>query len=169
MPVTIVEADDRQTAELAIVENLQRKDLNALEKAASFQRYLDQYGCTQEELAGRLKLDRSTIANLIRLLELPEPVQEALRRGKITPGPRPGPAAVGRRARAGRLLRADPEGGAERAADRVDGAGGDRSKRIERRWGLWDATEKHPGEAGRNSDHIASLGAGASARPWAPG
>ncbi len=86
VPVNVVEADDRQMAELAIVENLQRKDLNALEKAASFQRYLDEYGCTQEELAGRLKLDRSTIANLIRLLELPEPVQEAIRRGKITQG-----------------------------------------------------------------------------------
>ena len=86
VPVNVVEADDRQMAELAIVENLQRKDLNALEKAASFQQYLDQYGCTQEELAGRLKLDRSTIANLIRLLELPEPVQEAIRRGKITQG-----------------------------------------------------------------------------------
>ena len=86
VPVNVVEADDRQMAELAIVENLQRKDLNPLEKAASFQKYLDQYGCTQEELAGRLKLDRSTIANLIRLLELPEPVQEAIRRGKITQG-----------------------------------------------------------------------------------
>lgn len=86
VPVNVVEADDRQMAELAIVENLQRKDLNALEKAASFQKYLDQYGCTQEELAGRLKLDRSTIANLIRLLELPEAVQDSLRRGKITQG-----------------------------------------------------------------------------------
>jgi ParB family transcriptional regulator, chromosome partitioning protein len=86
VPVTIVEADERQTAELAIVENMQRKDLNALEKAASFQRYLEQYGGTQEDLAGRLKIDRSTIANLIRLLELPGPVQDALRRGKITPG-----------------------------------------------------------------------------------
>jgi len=86
VPVNVVEADDRQTAELAIIENLQRKDLNALEKAASFQRYLEQYGGTQEELAARLNLDRSTIANLIRLLELPEPVQEAIRRGKITQG-----------------------------------------------------------------------------------
>lgn len=86
VPVNVIEADDRQMAELAIVENLQRKDLNPLEKAASFQKYLDQYGCTQEELAGRLKLDRSTIANLIRLLELPEPVQEAIRRGKVTQG-----------------------------------------------------------------------------------
>ncbi len=86
VPVTIVEADERQTAELAIVENLQRKDLSALEKAASFQRYLDQYGGTQDELAGRLKIDRSTISNLIRLLELPAAVQDAMRRGKITPG-----------------------------------------------------------------------------------
>jgi len=86
VPINVVEADDRQMAELAIVENLQRKDLNPLEKAASFQKYLDQYGCTQEELAGRLKLDRSTIANLIRLLELPGPVQDALRRGQITQG-----------------------------------------------------------------------------------
>jgi ParB family transcriptional regulator, chromosome partitioning protein len=86
VPVNVVEADDRQLAELAIVENLHRKDLNPLEKAASFQKYLDQYGCTQEELAGRLKLDRSTIANLIRLLELPEQVQNAIRHGKITQG-----------------------------------------------------------------------------------
>jgi ParB family transcriptional regulator, chromosome partitioning protein len=86
VPANVIEADDRQMAELAIVENLQRKDLNALEKAASFQKYLDEYGCTQEELASRLKLDRSTIANLIRLLELPDAVQESLRRGKITQG-----------------------------------------------------------------------------------
>jgi len=86
VPVNIIEANDRQMAELAIVENLQRKDLNPLEKAASFQKYLDEYGCTQEELAGRLKIDRSTIANLIRLLELPEPVQKALRAGQITQG-----------------------------------------------------------------------------------
>lgn len=86
VPVNVVEADDRQVAELAIVENLQRKDLNALEKAASFQKYIEQYKCTQEELAGRLKLDRSTVANMIRLLELPESVQGCLRRGEITQG-----------------------------------------------------------------------------------
>lgn len=86
VPARVIEADERQTAELAIVENLQRKDLNPLEKAASFQRYLEQYGATQEELASRLNLDRSTISNLIRLLELPESVQEALRHGHITQG-----------------------------------------------------------------------------------
>jgi ParB family chromosome partitioning protein len=86
VPVRIVEADDRRAAEFAIVENLQRKDLNPLEKASSFQQHLARYGCTQEELAARLSLDRSTIANLIRLLELPEPVQEAVRRGRISQG-----------------------------------------------------------------------------------
>jgi len=86
VPVQVVEADDREVAELAIVENMQRKDLNPLEKATAFQRYLEQYGSTQEELASRLKLDRSTIANLIRLLELPEAVQDAVRQAKITQG-----------------------------------------------------------------------------------
>ena len=86
VPVQVIEADDRQIAELAIVENLHRKDLNPLEKAASFQRYLQEYGSTQEELASRLKLDRSTISNLIRLLELPDAVRQAVREGKITQG-----------------------------------------------------------------------------------
>jgi len=86
VPVQIREADDRQMAELAIVENLQRKDLNPLEKAASFEQYLERYRCTQEELASRLNIDRSTIANLIRLLELPAEVQEAIRAGRITQG-----------------------------------------------------------------------------------
>jgi ParB family chromosome partitioning protein len=84
VPVRVVEADDRELAELALVENLHRKDLNPLEKAISFQRYLREFGVTQEQLASRLKMDRSTIANLIRLLELPAPVQQALRDGRIS-------------------------------------------------------------------------------------
>jgi ParB family chromosome partitioning protein len=84
--VQIRDVDDRQANEMAIVENLQRKDLNALEKGASFQEYLQRYGCTQEELARRLRIDRSTLSNLIRLLELPADVQTALRSGAITPG-----------------------------------------------------------------------------------
>ena len=86
VPVQIREVDDRQMAELAIVENVQRKDLNALEKAASFQRYLQEYQCTQEELALRVNIDRSTVANLIRLLELPEAVKTMLADGDITQG-----------------------------------------------------------------------------------
>lgn len=86
VPVQIRQADDRQMAELAIVENVQRKDLNPLEKAQSFQRYLQQYGCTQDELASRIQLDRSTVANLIRLLDLPESVKDLLLAGKISQG-----------------------------------------------------------------------------------
>ncbi|MHB8970833.1 MAG: ParB/RepB/Spo0J family partition protein [Pirellulaceae bacterium] len=86
IPARLRVADDRLVAELAIVENLQRKDLNPIEKAMSFKRYLDQHECTQEELAGRLKIDRSTIANLMRLLELPEQVIDAVRTGQLTAG-----------------------------------------------------------------------------------
>ena len=86
VPARVREADDRLVAELAIVENLQRQDLNAVEKALSFRRYLDQHECTQEEFANRLKIDRSTIANLLRLLELPEPVLEALQQGVVSAG-----------------------------------------------------------------------------------
>jgi ParB family chromosome partitioning protein len=86
IPARIRQADDRLVAELAIVENLQRKDLNAIEKALSFQRYLEQHRCTQEELGQRLKIDRSTIANLLRLLELPAEVQAAVRQGTISAG-----------------------------------------------------------------------------------
>ena len=86
VPVHVVHVEERETAELALVENLQRKDLNALEKAASFEAYLRKYACTQEQLAQRLQLDRSTIANLIRLLDLPELIQEQIRQGKISPG-----------------------------------------------------------------------------------
>jgi len=86
IPARVREADDRLVAELAIVENLQRKDLNPVEKAMSFKRYVDQHRCTQEDLAQRLKIDRSTIANLMRLLELPEQILDALRNGLLSAG-----------------------------------------------------------------------------------
>ncbi len=86
IPARVRDADDRLVAELAIVENLQRKDLNAVEKALSFKRYLDEHRCTQDDLARRLKIDRSTIANLMRLLELPGSILDGIRKGTITAG-----------------------------------------------------------------------------------
>ena len=86
IPARLREADDRLVAELAIVENWQRKDLNPIEKALSFKRYLDEHNCRQEDLGDRLKINRSTIANLLRLLELPAEVQRALQQGAITQG-----------------------------------------------------------------------------------
>jgi len=82
----IREADDRLVAELAIIENLQRKDLNAVEKAMSFRRYIDQHGCTQEDLANRLSIDRSTVANLMRLLELPQPILDGINADRLSAG-----------------------------------------------------------------------------------
>jgi ParB family chromosome partitioning protein len=86
IPARILDLDDQRVCELAMVENLQREDLNAIEKAGAFRDYLAQYGGTHEELAGRLGLDRSTISNLIRLLDLPEDVQEAVQVKKISQG-----------------------------------------------------------------------------------
>ncbi len=86
IPARVLEVDDRQMAEIAIVENLQRRDLDALEKAASFKQYLATWNCTQEELAKRLSIDRSHVANLIRLLDLPAAVQDKLRAGALSMG-----------------------------------------------------------------------------------
>lgn len=80
------EADDRLVAELAIIENLQRKDLNPIEKAMSFRRYIDEHQCKQDDLAQRLSIDRSTIANLMRLLELPEKILDQLAAGDLSAG-----------------------------------------------------------------------------------
>ena len=86
IPVRVMDLDDQRVNELAMVENLQREDLNALEKASAFRDYLARYGGTQEELAGRLGLDRSTVSNLIRLLDLPEEVQDAVRSKRVSQG-----------------------------------------------------------------------------------
>ncbi|MFM9057782.1 MAG: ParB/RepB/Spo0J family partition protein [Planctomycetaceae bacterium] len=86
VPARVLDVDDRQMSEIAIVENLQRRDLDALEKAASFRQYLATWHCTQDELAKRLSIDRSHVANLIRLLDLPAAVQEKLRAGALSMG-----------------------------------------------------------------------------------
>ena len=130
VPAQVREADDRQVAEIAIVENLQRKDLNALEKAASFQQYLSTYGCTQEELAARLSFDRSTIANLIRLLELPDAVQQAVARGTISAGHARALLPLGNESQQIELLRTNRKRRAERPRHRATGA---RNRRTARR------------------------------------
>jgi ParB family chromosome partitioning protein len=86
VPVRVLDVDDRQMIELALTENLQRKDLNVIEKAQSFANYLTLYGCTHEELAKRLELDRSTVTNLLRLLDLPQELQDAVRKELLTNG-----------------------------------------------------------------------------------
>jgi ParB family transcriptional regulator, chromosome partitioning protein len=86
VPARVLVLDDQRVFEIAMVENLQRQDLNAIDKATAFREYLSRYGGTQEELAARLGLDRSTVSNLIRLLELPEPILEGVRSSAISQG-----------------------------------------------------------------------------------
>ena len=86
IPARVLDLDDQRVFELAMVENLQREDLNAVDKATAFKDYLGRYGGTQEELAGRLGIDRSTVSNLIRLLELPEEILGAVRSNQISQG-----------------------------------------------------------------------------------
>ena len=104
IPARVRTADDRLVAELAIVENLQRKDLNPIEKAMSFRRYIDEHQCTQEDLASRLKIDRSTLANLMRLLELPRQIQDSLNGSEISAGHARALLSIGRRECANRIL-----------------------------------------------------------------
>ena len=86
IPAIVREATDAQTLELALIENLLREDLNPMEEAHAYQRLLAEFGWTQDELAQRVGRDRSTIANCLRLLKLPEAVQADLRAGKLTMG-----------------------------------------------------------------------------------
>jgi ParB family chromosome partitioning protein len=86
IPAVVREATDAQTLELALIENLLREDLNPMEEAQAYQRLLGEFGWTQEELAQRVGRDRSTIANCLRLLKLPDAVQADLRAGRLTMG-----------------------------------------------------------------------------------
>jgi ParB family chromosome partitioning protein len=86
IPAVVREATDAQSLELALVENLLREDLNPVEEAEAYQKLLAQFGWTQEELAQRVGRDRSSIANALRLLRLPEPIQADLRGGRLTMG-----------------------------------------------------------------------------------
>jgi ParB family transcriptional regulator, chromosome partitioning protein len=86
IPAVIREATDAESLELALVENLLRENLNPLEEAEAYQRLLADFNWTQEELGERVGKDRSSIANSLRLLKLPEPIQADLRSGRLTMG-----------------------------------------------------------------------------------
>ncbi len=86
LPVVVQEATDSAAFELALVENLQREDLSPLEAAEGYERLLGEHGYTQDDLARRVGKDRSTIANTMRLLKLPESVRARLAQGQISEG-----------------------------------------------------------------------------------
>ncbi len=86
VPVIIKNSDDQTLAELALIENLQREDLNAVEEALGFRSLIDSFGLTQEEVAKRIGKSRSAVTNALRLLSLSDKELDALRRGVITAG-----------------------------------------------------------------------------------
>lgn len=86
IPVVIVEADDKKAMELALIENLQRQDLNPVEEAYGYRTLMDEYGLTQEEAAGRVGKSRPAVANALRLLNLCPQVLEKVRNGELSAG-----------------------------------------------------------------------------------
>jgi ParB family transcriptional regulator, chromosome partitioning protein len=86
IPCIVREVTEPEAFELALIENIQREDLNAIEEADAYQRLIEYHGLTQEELAQRVGKDRSTVANALRLLRLPEPIKLAMSSGALSMG-----------------------------------------------------------------------------------
>lgn len=86
IPVVIREAGDGETLELALIENINREDLNAIDAARAYANLQEEFGATQEELAAKLGRSRSAIANTMRLLDLPDEVQDLIEQGKLSEG-----------------------------------------------------------------------------------
>ena len=107
LPVMVREVTGKEAFEIALIENIQREDLNPIEEAGAYRRLIEEHGLTQEELAARVGKDRSTVANALRLLRLPEPIQRAVVSGELSMG----------HARA--LLAIHDEGDLRKAAEKV--------------------------------------------------
>ena len=86
VPVVVIEADDRKAMELAMIENLQREDLNPMEEAEGYRTLMEQYGLTQEETSQRVGKSRSAVANALRLLHLSDEVRVLVEEGKLSGG-----------------------------------------------------------------------------------
>lgn len=88
VPVVVRDADDADTFEVALIENIQREDLNPIEKAKAYHDLIERFALTQEEAAQRVGQKRSTVANFLRLLDLPEEIQQNVSRGTLSMGDR---------------------------------------------------------------------------------
>jgi len=107
LPVMVREVTDNESFEIALIENIQREDLNPVEEAEAYKRLIEEHGLTQEELAARVGKERSTVANSLRLLRLPDAIKEAIVAGQLSMG----------HARA--LLAISDEGDLRKAAEKV--------------------------------------------------
>ena len=86
IPVSVMTGDDLEVAKVALIENVQRKDLNPVEEAMAYRMLIDKFGLTQDQVASQAGKNRSTVANLLRLLELPEEILDMLRDGSLSAG-----------------------------------------------------------------------------------
>ena len=107
LPALVKEVTEKEAFEIALIENIQREDLNPIEEAEAYKRLIEEHGLTQEELAARVGKERSTVANALRLLRLPDPIKQAIVSGQLSMG----------HARA--LLAVPDEGDLKKAADKV--------------------------------------------------
>ena len=107
LPAMVREVTEKEAFELALIENIQREDLNPIEEAGAYKRLIEEHGLTQEELAARVGKDRSTVANALRLLRLPDAIKQAIVGGQLSMG----------HARA--LLAIPDEGDLRKAAEKV--------------------------------------------------
>jgi ParB family chromosome partitioning protein len=132
VPVVVRQvADDRELLELALVENLQRSDLNALEEAEAYLALQEKFGLSQEDIAARVGKARTTVSNSLRLLRLPEEVQELLREGRLTAGQaRPLLGLPGREAQITLADRAVREGLTARDLERLSSGEAAREKPV---------------------------------------
>ena len=122
VPAIVRESDDRDTLEVAIIENLQRENLNPLEEAAGFSHLIDEYAFTQDEVARRLGKSRPAIANALRLLALPDAIKAMLVDGRISAGHARALLAASPEDRIALAQRAASEGLSVRALERLTGA-----------------------------------------------
>ena len=122
VPVIIKEADEQTLMEIALIENLQREDLNAVEEALGYRSLIDGYGLTQDEVAKKMGKSRSAVTNALRLLNLNESELEALRRGTITAGHARALLSCEDEETRGKMLLAAADGASVRELERIAAA-----------------------------------------------
>ncbi len=154
VPVMIRDLTDEKAAELALVENIQREELNPVEEAEAYQQLISQFGLNQDEVSKRVGKERATVANMLRLLKLPDAVKEHLRNGEITMGHGRALLAVPREEEQVRLCkRIIAEGMSVRSVEAAAGQSGARKKPVKKK----EQTRKDPNVRAAEEEMTQSL------------